>query len=584
MKHAYLFALGLILFATQFSSAQIYVNQLAQDSIRDGSTWDRGFELLEDAIEVAMEGDEIWVALGIYSPPLVMIDDGDDTVMTNTYIIDKNIKLYGGFLGFETSIDERNTLLNITLLEGDIDGDDKAGSLYANKEDNSLHLIYVIDGVDTTTTIDGFYLFRGAALLDEGLSLHSREGGGIYMEGTPTIRNCIFQQCSAVNGGSLSFEGGTDNNGNGFGHVIIEGCSFDIGGALDQGGAIYIDDAVSATINTSRISRNISSSDGTIYLDNIGSVRIANSVITENSADAYAGVYASVDLIRFERCEFSNNLSDELGVIQFEDETDAQFVQTRVINNRSDEIFAGVAGGRSLSIVNSEISNNTVFDYPEFGQVGFVGASLEIIQSTIGGPVSPTVFMESAGAFRISNSIIFSEEDNAFMISGGGSIQSLGGNICSDESMNGILLQPSDLPNTNPQFKSSLVGNYKLEAGSPAIDASFGSTITEDVIGFPRTAIPDIGAYEFNPVATTQTEIPEITVSVTPTIATDYIQVESDLINIQYHIVDMKGRILKVGRLLNESQSLNVSSYPPGQYQIIFRAREGMTTRSFLKQ
>ncbi len=54
--------------------------------------------------------------------------------------------------------------------------------------------------------------------------------------------------------------------------------------------------------------------------------------------------------------------------------------------------------------------------------------------------------------------------------------------------------------NQDPSFGNISEDNFKLNAGSPAIDAgnaSFGThTNSNDILGNPRTGVPDIGAYE----------------------------------------------------------------------------------------
>lgn len=52
--------------------------------------------------------------------------------------------------------------------------------------------------------------------------------------------------------------------------------------------------------------------------------------------------------------------------------------------------------------------------------------------------------------------------------------------------------------NQDPLFTATTAQDYKLQSGSPAIDAGkLGLGITIDLQGEPRDALPDIGAYEF---------------------------------------------------------------------------------------
>lgn len=49
----------------------------------------------------------------------------------------------------------------------------------------------------------------------------------------------------------------------------------------------------------------------------------------------------------------------------------------------------------------------------------------------------------------------------------------------------------------DPQFKDVFKNNYKLKMDSPCVDAGAGNGLSTDIDGFGRSAIPDIGAYEF---------------------------------------------------------------------------------------
>lgn len=48
----------------------------------------------------------------------------------------------------------------------------------------------------------------------------------------------------------------------------------------------------------------------------------------------------------------------------------------------------------------------------------------------------------------------------------------------------------------DPLFTDVAGGDLTLAPGSPAIDAAEGSTATTDLLGNPRSGVPDIGAYE----------------------------------------------------------------------------------------
>lgn len=55
----------------------------------------------------------------------------------------------------------------------------------------------------------------------------------------------------------------------------------------------------------------------------------------------------------------------------------------------------------------------------------------------------------------------------------------------------------SNILNTSPLFKNTSQFNFSLTSTSPAIDLCTPRGITDDIIGTPRDATPDAGAYEF---------------------------------------------------------------------------------------
>ena len=85
----------------------------------DGSSWGDAYTDLQSALGVVAEGDEIWVAQGVYKPTT-------GTSRLTSFELDKGVALYGGFLGNESELSQRNDdpASNGTILSGDLSGDD----------------------------------------------------------------------------------------------------------------------------------------------------------------------------------------------------------------------------------------------------------------------------------------------------------------------------------------------------------------------------------------------------------------------------------------------------------------------------
>ena len=136
---------------------RFYVTKTGNGS--DGKSWANAFTRVQDALGAAKNGDEIWVASGIYTP---------GNTVSDTFLLKIGVELYGGFAATETERTQRDWENNLTILSGDIDGDDKNSSGLVITPtniigDNSYHVI-TADGtqgspVTDKTILDGFFYY-----------------------------------------------------------------------------------------------------------------------------------------------------------------------------------------------------------------------------------------------------------------------------------------------------------------------------------------------------------------------------------------------------------------------------------------
>ncbi len=168
----------------------IYINWQAT-GLNNGASWANAFTSLYDAMQLApLPGKmEFWVAKGTYTPWLTG-GGGDNRDLS--FVLRNNLTIYGGFVGNETQIGQRNPRLNETILSGEIQG---TGDIF--NTNNSQHVITAA-GVDNTAVLDGFTITRGYS---------DNTAGGLYVTagGQPLVRQCIFKNNYALNhGGAVS--------------------------------------------------------------------------------------------------------------------------------------------------------------------------------------------------------------------------------------------------------------------------------------------------------------------------------------------------------------------------------------------
>lgn len=232
---SYLFLFFLTLFFSQPINLQAtvyFVNTNVVGGNQDGSNWEHAFSDLQDALDVALNGDDIWVAKGTYYPTT----DGDRNVF---FRLIKGVEWLGGFEGWETEEDERDWENNATILSGDI-------GIPGDNSDNSYTVVFSIFS-DWTTRVNGFTITGGNADNDDDdLNFYHRTkcGGGAYIHGQGAGKhaNPGFINCTFINNHALQRGGAIYLNGkfNGDASSSYRNCQF-ISNSAAAGGAVFED-------------------------------------------------------------------------------------------------------------------------------------------------------------------------------------------------------------------------------------------------------------------------------------------------------------------------------------------------------
>lgn len=196
----------------------VFVHGATGDDGMSGASWELAKRTvtagLDEAEARALGGEgpcEVWVAAGTYRP-------AEALDVAASFVLRKDIALYGGFVGGESSLDARDWAAHETILSGEF-GDP------SDPEDNVRHVVIGADGA----RLDGFTVTGGHA---RGEPIQ-RTGGGVESgEGHLTIANCTIS-------GNRSGDGLDDEVGT-------------VGGAAGVGAGVHVT-AGSLTLLDSRI-------------------------------------------------------------------------------------------------------------------------------------------------------------------------------------------------------------------------------------------------------------------------------------------------------------------------------------------
>lgn len=213
----------------------IYVDANNASLSHDGTSWETAYSNLQDAFLASLNlvgPDEIWVAMGTYRPATCVGQTCVENEIAATFNLLKDVSLFGGFEGIETMRSQRDPWVNLTILSGDLLGNDDNNDLRQaapSRADNSYHVV-TGDLTDSTAVLDGFVIRGGNARSD---IQNTKSGGGmINNAGSPIIRNCVFEYNTATAAGALDCSNG--------GSPIIVNSVFRNNFAEELGGAVSV--------------------------------------------------------------------------------------------------------------------------------------------------------------------------------------------------------------------------------------------------------------------------------------------------------------------------------------------------------
>jgi hypothetical protein len=274
-----------------------YVDASLASGANNGTSWADAYQGaggLAAALAASVSGDEIWVRAGTYKPTT-------GTSRTVFLTMKSGVGIYGGFAGTETAREQRDWAANVTVLTGDLLGNDSGA---ANVADNSYHVL-VGSGVAATGILDGFTVRAGNAN-GAGASNYDKGGGILIVSGgAPTVRNCIFRDNRCTFGGGAGYIFSAQ--------ATFADCSFidNVGGSY---GGAFDTNAVTSTFRRCVFRGNSALRAGAFETYGGGNTTFENCLFTANRATGTGGgaaiwIGVSSSLVRAYSSTFSGNVA-----------------------------------------------------------------------------------------------------------------------------------------------------------------------------------------------------------------------------------------------------------------------------------
>ena len=505
-------------FEITVAPSRIFVDATGETGA-NGLSWESAMPSLQDALTIASENSEIWVTQGTYHPDIGFgIARGDENA---TFLLNKNIKLLGGFTGTEMALTDRAIPAEApTVLSGflGIQVDPQSLPESPSYEPSELpsrlqnvarskHILTLHSG-SSSAIIEGFTIIGGYADSKPPIN----RGGGLFSVGSAAIvRDCLFRNNRAHNSDA---RGGAAYSRNGS-SPDYDICQFFFNSAHLCGGAIYHDKVFGAEIKNCNFIGNGANSGGAAHIAN-SETRISASTFSANEADYGGALHSRLSNLTLSKSSFTRNIGRVRGSALFAESstaTSSQLISENCVYSGNISELQGIGTIYIGSNVTPQIRASTIsgnYINRRLGALIIEGSNSPpgsvVIGSIIWNNVDGSGKSSSVDANDFNNSLTFINSN--IQGSGGssgwnshwGQGSDGGGNIDAD---------PQFIQQGDPNGVPPTLGDLRLTANSPAIDQfepqpedtnldfnGNARSIDGDFNGIP---FADMGAFEYDP-------------------------------------------------------------------------------------
>jgi parallel beta-helix repeat protein len=471
-----------------------YVSLAGSDGDNDCTDKVLPCRTVKHVITIAQADDEILVSAGTYTD--TMFDPRISMGVSATVIITKNISKISG--GYSPDFESRNVLDYETILSA--------------KDSPGAHVLVLSD---TNVVVDGFTLtgVLGARPPDPNFVYY---GGAVRVRGgSPTIsHNYITENQAFSKGGGIYIGSGASPFI--FSNTIISNTIiYEPGNATSDGGGISVDSGPTVITGNSIVSNTVQFEGGGIYVGwNVPVSIVANSIGYNQALNPDSGRGGGIRtrgdqtpvLIQYNKI-YGNSLV--LGV----DGSGLDIASPAIIDNNYiyenyglDWRSALCTDGITLPIT---ITNNIIANNHGSGVKAINVRDIRVLNNTIVGntwmgmstmnwPFTSTV----PYTLTMFNNVVvdnvqcgINSQDDFNLLIDYNDVYGNGNDYCSSFATPGV----HDI-NADPMFLNPSISDYRLSAGSPAINSgnnAYAPPTDFEGVHRPQGLIVDIGAYEY---------------------------------------------------------------------------------------
>jgi len=472
-------------------SGIVYVDADSTAPTPDGCSWGNAFPTLQDALAIAVSGDQIWVADGTYYPTSYPPDGEPFDIRKNTFTMVSGVSIYGGFTGGETLLSQRNTdpATNGTVLSGDLGT--PAGTPPTGYTDNSYHVV-TITNLTASTALDGFTITKGYAngTGDETL------GAGFYMvdlDDYLTLTNLLITDNRAPNnnGGGMFLK---TILGSPVSYPLLSEITFD-GNRAERGGGLFSENS-DPIMNNVVFTNNeaTAGAGGGANIQTVGEFDppakpvLKDVIFRDNHATGGGGLFIgnskSVDGGTIENVTFEGNNVDRRGGGLLVEVSTISLTNVTFYGNTSADGGLDPKGGGGMMMLDSTVTLNNVTFSGNDSQV----TGGDAIRST------------TNSVLTINNSILWGDTDDEILDDGTGSLTVSDSVVEGGITGTNIIITDPDLSAlaANGGFTETMAISTSGSAyNAGGVNVSCALTDQRDVTR-PQGAACDIGAYEFD--------------------------------------------------------------------------------------